>query len=365
MRAADRGRAEGAEADDPRRADGDARAGGDPHEAAARLPHPVGVGPDRADLPGAAGRQTADVRAAGGLGAEPARPVRGRSAAGACGPVFHGSRSGDFARFRLVGGADDHGGEKSGRGGGRRAFFRNDRRYGLLVGRRKARGWPGDARDRAAGGVRRIFARLQGQERDAQAGACPEGRPRRQRRVRSDAGGRRRNRGHLAEVDREARRGAGRPSVREFGRHRRTRRRSGPALRRISRTPWQDPRHRPILAKTAELLDSGCLVAAICGATAALAEAGLLDNRPHTSNSLEFLTFFCPNYRGASFYRDEPVVVDGRLITTGSAGALLLAREVMRRLDVMSGEALEAWYHYYSTGEAAYFYALMGAVSDR
>ncbi|WP_286892393.1 DJ-1/PfpI family protein [Thermobacillus sp.] len=106
-------------------------------------------------------------------------------------------------------------------------------------------------------------------------------------------------------------------------------------------------------------------MAAICGATAALAEAGLLDNRPHTSNSLEFLTFFCPNYRGASFYRDEPVVVDGRLITTGSAGALLLAREVMRRLDVMSGEALEAWYHYYSTGEAAYFYALMGAVSDR
>jgi len=128
---------------------------------------------------------------------------------------------------------------------------------------------------------------------------------------------------------------------------------------------WQDPRHRPILAKTAELLDSGCLVAAICGATAALAEAGLLDNRPHTSNSLEFLTFFCPNYRGASFYRDEPVVVDGRLITTGSAGALLLAREVMRRLDVMSGEALEAWYNYYSTGEAAYFYALTGAVSDR
>ena len=37
----------------------------------------------------------------------------------------------------------------------------------------------------------------------------------------------------------------------------------------------------------------------------------------------------------------------------------------MRRLDLMSGEALEAWYHYYSTGEAAYFYALMGAVSDR
>jgi len=128
---------------------------------------------------------------------------------------------------------------------------------------------------------------------------------------------------------------------------------------------WQDPKHRPVLDKAAELLERGCLVAAICGATAALAEAGMLDNRPHTSNSLEFLTLFCPNYKGAPFYRDEPIVDDGRLITTGSAGALLLAREVMRRLDVMSGEALEAWYNYYSTGEAAYFYALIEAVSDQ
>lgn len=56
---------------------------------------------------------------------------------------------------------------------------------------------------------------------------------------------------------------------------------------------------------------------------------------------------------------------DGRLITTGSAGALLLAREVMRRLDVWSGEALEAWYNCCSSGEAAYFYALMEAVSNR
>jgi len=52
-------------------------------------------------------------------------------------------------------------------------------------------------------------------------------------------------------------------------------------------------------------------------------------------------------------------------ISSVRAGALLLARQVMRRLDVMSGEALEAWYNYYSTGEAAYFYPLTGAVSDR
>ncbi|MGZ7441154.1 hypothetical protein [Paenibacillus sp. TH7-28] len=35
---------------------------------------------------------------------------------------------------------------------------------------------------------------------------------------------------------------------------------------------------------------------AYCGATAALGEAGILDERPHTSNSFEYLTLFCSNY---------------------------------------------------------------------
>ncbi|HEY8728525.1 MAG TPA: DJ-1/PfpI family protein [Acidothermaceae bacterium] len=50
---------------------------------------------------------------------------------------------------------------------------------------------------------------------------------------------------------------------------------------------WQDPIHQPIVKKAKELLDAGANVAAICGATSALANAGIFDSRPHTSNALE------------------------------------------------------------------------------
>src|ERR687888_406138 len=43
---------------------------------------------------------------------------------------------------------------------------------------------------------------------------------------------------------------------------------------------WQDPKHQPVVAKAKELLEANGNVAAICGATSALAEAGLFDNRP-------------------------------------------------------------------------------------
>ncbi len=52
-----------------------------------------------------------------------------------------------------------------------------------------------------------------------------------------------------------------------------------------------------IHSHSAELLSCGGTVAAICGATLALAHAGLLDKRPHTSNGAGFLEMFCPAYK--------------------------------------------------------------------
>ena len=40
---------------------------------------------------------------------------------------------------------------------------------------------------------------------------------------------------------------------------------------------WNDPKHGAIIEKASELLSSGATVCAICGATAALANFGLLD----------------------------------------------------------------------------------------
>lgn len=119
---------------------------------------------------------------------------------------------------------------------------------------------------------------------------------------------------------------------------------------------WNDPEHAPVVEKAKQLLDVGGNVAAICGATTALADSGLLDDRQHTSNSLEYLTLFCPTYKGAACYKDEKIVVDGNLITTGAAGGLLLAREVIALLDLFKNETLEAWYNYFNTGDCKYFY---------
>ncbi|RBD51090.1 glutamine amidotransferase [Xanthomonas oryzae pv. oryzae] len=63
-------------------------------------------------------------------------------------------------------------------------------------------------------------------------------------------------------------------------------------------------------------------VAAICGATLAFAYAGLLDTRPHTSNTLAFLQEQGVPYAGAAHYRHEKVVsADGVITAPGTSPA--------------------------------------------
>lgn len=122
---------------------------------------------------------------------------------------------------------------------------------------------------------------------------------------------------------------------------------------------WNDSKHRAILEKAGEFLSLGATVCAICGATAALAGFGLLDNRPHTSNGPGFLEMVSPGYKGQNFYIDKPSVADSNLITASSTGALLWAKQIIERLGVFQANTLEAWYEYFSTGEPEYFFALM------
>jgi putative intracellular protease/amidase len=127
---------------------------------------------------------------------------------------------------------------------------------------------------------------------------------------------------------------------------------------------WQDPKHQPVVAKAKELLDANANVAAICGATSALAEAGLFDHRSHTSNGIEYLKMVAPHYKGDAYYKDDRAVSDGNLITASSAGPLQFAHYILQRLEVFSAEALEAWYNYFNTGEARYFFSLMSALPN-
>lgn len=122
---------------------------------------------------------------------------------------------------------------------------------------------------------------------------------------------------------------------------------------------WNAPSRGAIMKKASEFLSFGAAVCAICGATAALAGIGVLNQRPHTSNGPGFLEMISPGYNGQSFYIDKPSVWDNNLITASSTGALSWARQIIAYLDVFQADTLEAWYEYFNTGKPEYFFALM------
>jgi putative intracellular protease/amidase len=110
-------------------------------------------------------------------------------------------------------------------------------------------------------------------------------------------------------------------------------------------------------AVAARFLDVGVPVAAICGATAGLARAGLLDGRNHTSSAREYLA--STGYAGGDHYIDERVVVDGDLITAGPQSPVQFARATMARLGLASMRTLEAYEALFDRGDQAAFPVLM------
>jgi len=131
------------------------------------------------------------------------------------------------------------------------------------------------------------------------------------------------------------------------------------ALILIGADTWMDEEQQKILNLASQLAESGALIAAICGATLGLANAGLLDAHAHTSNAPFFLTEMAPNYKGMANYREAAAVSDANIITAGSAGSLLWARYILEYLELFSPETINAWYSYFQTGDAKYFGELM------
>jgi putative intracellular protease/amidase len=125
---------------------------------------------------------------------------------------------------------------------------------------------------------------------------------------------------------------------------------------------WTETIHEPILTIVERCLKEGTLVAAICGATMGLAQAGLLNSRPHTSNDLEYLKMICPAYTGEKYYKMESVVTDGNLITASGIAPLEFSIHVLKALGVFSSQTLDAWYSLNKTHESKYFYELMNSI---
>lgn len=125
---------------------------------------------------------------------------------------------------------------------------------------------------------------------------------------------------------------------------------------------WMEPAQAAILAIVRKFIAAHIPVAAICGATGALAEAGMLDAVRHTSNGRDYLKMFCPHYRGQTLYQEELAVTDGNIITAGSSSAVEFACHIFRLLGALGEERLKLWYGYFGKHSAPDLLKLLGSL---
>jgi putative intracellular protease/amidase len=122
---------------------------------------------------------------------------------------------------------------------------------------------------------------------------------------------------------------------------------------------WDEGGGEAFTAAARRFLDAGVPVAAICGATAGLARAGLLDDRDHTSAAAEYLA--ATGYAGGNRYVDARAVAGGDLITAGPQSPVQFARAVLERLGLASPTTLDAYEAVFHRGDPAGFPVLMQA----
>ncbi|MDP3738695.1 MAG: DJ-1/PfpI family protein [Hyphomonadaceae bacterium] len=114
---------------------------------------------------------------------------------------------------------------------------------------------------------------------------------------------------------------------------------------------WERQPIEPELGQALAALDgAGVPIAAICAATTAIARAGLLHGRRHTSNGLAYLQAQVPAYTEGAAYVDAPAVRDHGLITASGLADVEFAAEIMAELGVLSESDRQLWTALYRSG---------------
>jgi putative intracellular protease/amidase len=108
---------------------------------------------------------------------------------------------------------------------------------------------------------------------------------------------------------------------------------------------WEHGSNLEALERAHSFLEEGVPVAAISGATLALARTGPLDSRLHTSNSAAYLA--SSGYRGGRYYCDVPAIADRNVVTAAGNAPFEFAYEISKLLNLHSSAALNAWYSLY------------------
>lgn len=100
---------------------------------------------------------------------------------------------------------------------------------------------------------------------------------------------------------------------------------------------WLTHDHEPVLALARRLLEVDTPVAGICGATRAMARAGLLDHHAHVVDA----DADEPDYPGSRYRVHASVAHDGCVITAIGEAPLEFSREVFKVLEL---DDVDEWY---------------------
>jgi putative intracellular protease/amidase len=115
---------------------------------------------------------------------------------------------------------------------------------------------------------------------------------------------------------------------------------------------WEQAPPRPELTKVVKAFDAAQVpIAAICAATVAVAQMGMIKGRRHTSNSKSYLSSLVPGYHEESRYSDAWAVRDGHLITASGIGSVEFAREIIQLLGIYSDADQKVWWDIFKLGK--------------
>ncbi len=119
----------------------------------------------------------------------------------------------------------------------------------------------------------------------------------------------------------------------------------------IGGTSWRMEEAKKIVPLVNRAYKDGKVIGAICDATVFLGVNGLLNDKRHTSNTLEDLTETAKeNYTNSDNYLHEQAVRDANLITANGSGYLEFTREMLLALDAYPADYIESNYQFFKQG---------------
>ena len=113
---------------------------------------------------------------------------------------------------------------------------------------------------------------------------------------------------------------------------------------------WMEEKNNDVKPVVEYAVNNNIPVAAICGATFFMGENGYLDDRKHTSNTLEFLKLKAPHYNGESNYIEKQAVSDCNVITANGTAAIEFAKEIMICLKAKPEYKINERYEFHKQG---------------